>query len=420
MYIILYINLDETRYGAPMATKTHRGTDRHGRDVWLFRAYGARSETFHGDADAADKALGTYARRVDAREVAKPGSEKLAELFEEWYETKSWKSVGAKKQARWSLDCYLIPHLGPLRANRFNEDHITKLYTGLQTSGSKSLAKRKQALAPRTLVRLHADLHLFCVWAVKKRHLAYNPADTKRIDIPAISKTTVRAPEPEDVVAVLEEAGVRVTRGRRMAHNPEFAAYLRLLATTGRRREDGLAIQVRDVILREQAVVFDKRAVDGMKGEGVIIEQFDKNNRAARLAVDDVTFAGLLAQIERMKERAAAVKTTLPRTAFLFSDDIDGALPWSPNATSVKMRAVTDRLGLKGLTLHTLRHGVITTLLEEGMDVGDVAQQVGDDPETIWRVYYHFRRVRDRRAAAIMARAIDGGERELVLLEGGG
>lgn len=409
------------QYGACMAHKVLRGKDRHGRDIWLFRSYGAKAENFHGDEDAAVKALAAYAKRVEAKEVAKPGTDTMAPLFELWYETKSWKSVGAKKQARGSLDRYLIPHLGPVRRNKFNEDHVTKLYTGLQTSGPKSLAKRKQALAPRTLVRLHADLHLFCVWAVKKKHLTYNPADTKlRVDIPAIAKTTVRAPEPEDVVAVLEEAGVRVTRGRVMAPNPEFAAYLRLLATTGRRREDGLGIQVRDVILREQAIVFDKRAVDGLKGDGVVIEEFDKNNLAARLAVDDVTFAGLLAQIERMKDRATAAGITLPRTAFLFSDDINGELPWSPNATSVKMRAVTDRLGLKGLTLHTLRHGVITTLLEAGMDVGDVANQVGDDPETIWRVYYHFRRVRDRRAAAIMAHSIDGGDPVgLTLVQGG-
>jgi hypothetical protein len=53
------------------------------------------------------------------------------------------------------------------------------------------------------------------------------------------------------------------------------------------------------------------------------------------------------------------------------------------------------------------------------MDVGDVGNQVGDDAETIWRVYYHFRRVKDRRASAIMGRALDGGERELVVLEGG-
>ena len=49
-----------------------------------------------------------------------------------------------------------------------------------------------------------------------------------------------------------------------------------------------------------------------------------------------------------------------------------------------------------------------------------VAKRVGDNPATIYKVYAHSRRTSDRRAAAIMGRALDGEAVGLVALEGGG
>lgn len=141
-----------------MATKRRRGTDSDGRPVWLLRAYGAKSQTFHGSERDADKELAKYAVAVDKREVAKPSADTMAPLFEEWYEDKAWKSIGAKKNARQYIDRYFVPHFGELRRSRFNEDRITKLYKGLQTAGPKCLAKRGGGSScEQRAVRSHAQ-----------------------------------------------------------------------------------------------------------------------------------------------------------------------------------------------------------------------------------------------------------------------
>jgi integrase len=190
-------------------------------------------------------------------------------------------------------------------------------------------------------------------------------------------------------------------------------------AATGRRREDVLALTAADLRPVEGAIIFDKRAVLGGKGAGVVIEALDKNFRTARVDVDETTMAGLEALVEKRKREAAAAGVVFGKRAHLFSDDL-GANPWRPDSTSRAFRQLRDRVGLTDITLHGLRHAHITELLEGGLDVEAVAKRVGDDPMTIYNVYAHSRRTSDRRAAAIMAGVLDGAERRLVALEGNG
>lgn len=390
-----------------MATMTHRGNDKAGRDVWLFRAYGAKAETFKGSEREAKKALARYEVKVQNREMPAPSQATVGELLEEWFDKKAWKSLGSKRQAREELDRYLLPHLGHVRCSRFDEKPVEALYAGLLDG---SLTKRGKPLAPRSLVRLHATLRSACNWAVRRRKLNFNP--TLRVDVPAIPPTTVRAPEPEDVVAILEEASVTQTRGRVLVDDPVFATFVRIAAATGRRREDVVALQVRDLKVIERALVFDKRAVSPGKGQPVAIEELDKNGRTARIRLDQKTYDMVAARIAALEDTASACGVRLPRDAFLFSPDPLGKDPWRPEYATSRFGAVTRRLGLKGATLHTLRHHAITSLLEAGIDIETVGRIVGDDAVTILKVYSHYRRTNDDRAANVMAARLEGVEPE--------
>jgi integrase len=404
------------------------------------------SETFTGSERDARKALARLEVAAQERRAPRPSRDTVGQLLDDWWSMKPWKSVGARRHAREDLDRYLIPHLGDVVLARLTDRQITTLYRGLQTPGPDCLAKRGKPLADSTVERLHTTLDAALNWGVRKGRLGLNPANP--VDVPAAPPTRVRGPETAELVHLLVtadargalrrrgvRAGYTVTRrvpgsdktvtytvpdreGSGDDYGIDFAAFVRAVAFTGRRREDVLGLTVADVRGDEGAVVFDKRVVLGGKGVGVVVEALDKNYRSARLDVDAVTMRALAGVIGRRRSEAKAVGVTLAKGAFIFSADL-GRTPWRPDAVSRDFAVLRDAAGLPAITLHSLRHGHVTELLENGLDIEAVAKRVGDNPTTIYRVYAHARRVSDRRAAAIMDRVFNGGSGHLVALEGG-
>lgn len=380
-----------------------------GSGKWRLRVHtGDRAyvtETVTGSKREAAKALARLQVTADQRRAPKPSRESVGALLEDWWESKAWDSIGARREARGSLDRYLLPELGPVRLSKLTDRHIAILYNGLRDG---TLAKRGRPLTAATVRRLHNDLHSALNWAVKKGRLGHNPATI--VDAPAVPATTVRGPDTDELRALL-----RVADGG----ENDFAVFVRVAAATGRRREDVLGLTTADLRIEERALIFDKRVVLAGKGAGVAVESLDKNYRTARVDIDDVTMGRIVALVAERQARAKSIGVVWGRRAYLFSDDVAGVSPWRPDSTSREFRRLRERADLDGVTLHGLRHAHITELLEGGLDVEAVAKRVGDNPATIYKVYAHARRTSDRRAAAIMGRALDGAEQRLVAIEGG-
>lgn len=379
---------------------------------WQLRVHaGGRdyvTETFNGSERDARNALARLQVAALDKKAPRPSRDTVADLLEKWWGQKAWKSVGGRRQARDDLDRYLLPHLGPIRLAKLSDAHISELYRRLQVTGPDCLAKRGRPLGPATVRRLHVTLRSALTWGVRKGRLGQNPAIY--VDVPACPPTTVRGPETEELQHLLATA----------ATGPgDFATFVRVAAATGRRREDVLGLVGADLRPDENAVIFERRAVLGGKGEGVIIEALDKNGRAARVDVDSRTMDDLTRLLADRTRRARDLGAVWTKRSFLFSDDIKGALPWRPDSTSREFRLLRDRAGLPDVTLHGLRHAHVTELLEAGMNVEAVALRVGDNPNTIFSTYAHARRSADRRAAAIVDNLLNGAERRLIALDGG-
>lgn len=364
------------------------------------RVYATRS--FEGTERGARKALARFETELDDRLVARPGQGTTADLLEEWWTVKAWRSAGARRQARGDIDRYLLPHLGAIKLARLDHQPIDRLYRGLLDG---SLARRGRPLGASTVRRLHVTLHAALGWGVKKGRLGRNPAAVA--NAPVDPPTQVRAPEGREVWALIAAAPTA-----------EFAAFLRLAAATGRRRGELCALAVSDVRVDESAVVFDKRAV--LVPGRVIIEARDKAGRATRVHVDAETMATLERHITAMRDRALVFGDLPGRKAFLFSDATDCSIPWRPDSTSRKFRLLAAAVGLDDLDLHGLRHAHITELLTAGVDVETVAQRVGDDPRTIYKTYSHYRPAADVKAAAIWGKLLGPApaDREMHLAEG--
>jgi hypothetical protein len=63
--------------------------------------------------------------------------------------------------------------------------------------------------------------------------------------------------------------------------------------------------------------------------------------------------------------------------------------PRNPANVSSAFRKLVGRTGLPAVTLHALRHGHATLLLDQGERIHDVAARLGHDPAMLLRTYAH-------------------------------
>src|SRR5687768_11793660 len=93
-----------------------------GSGRWRLRVHtGDRTyvtETFTGSKREASKALARLQVTADQRRVPKPSRESVGALLEDWWESKAWDSIGARREARGNLDRYLLPELGEIRLSK--------------------------------------------------------------------------------------------------------------------------------------------------------------------------------------------------------------------------------------------------------------------------------------------------------------
>jgi integrase len=152
---------------------------------------------------------------------------------------------------------------------------------------------------------------------------------------------------------------------------------------------------------------------------GQLIEQGTKTHQSRRITLDAATVKFLNEHHGRMAEAAALAGTTISSNAFVFSETIDGSLPWRPDSTTRAFRTLCKKAGVKGVRLHDLRHYVATRLLSAGIDVRTVAGRLGHrNPSTTLNVYSHFVPESDHQAADALGQIFDDAGRALDNAEG--
>ena len=112
-----------------------------------------------------------------------------------------------------------------------------------------------------------------------------------------------------------------------------------------------------------------------------------KNRRQRTLALDELTLAMLRAQIQMLEQRAALARVDVLPDAYVFSDDVAGAVPWKPDAVSQYFGRLRERAGLDHLGFHDLRRFMETYGQEMGYSTAQVAMRAGHDPSVAARHY---------------------------------
>lgn len=338
-------------------------------------------KTVRGGKREAQRALAKLVGEVDSGKHQHTERHTVAQLIDAWMKhlVAQGRAPGTLERYRSAVNSTINPALGHIRIDRLTGADIDAFYAALAAKGRK----------PTTIRKSHAILSASLRQAVRWGWLDQTPM--VRATPPSSRVPEVKVPTVEEVRLLLEEA-------RRI--NPDLYSLLHVAATTGLRRGELGGLRWTDIDFESSTLTVRRAASDT---DGQVFMKDTKTHAARRLALDPITRQVLEDQRRRTEERATAAGVSLAAEAYVWSQELDGSLPYRPNRMTSAFITLRARVGLEQVTLQSLRHFAATALAGKGVGIRTIAGRLGHvDPNLTLRTYAHFLDVADREAAAAM------------------
>ena len=339
------------------------------------------SRTVHCTKREAQRALAALVTDVSAGKVSSSAT-LLSQLLTRWLDHIGGQlSPTTVREYRRLVATMLEPDLGKLTLRRVTTQRLDAYYASLV---------RDRGLSAASIRHLHAVLRGSLGQAVRWGWIPTNPAAAA--SPPRIRRHEISPPPIHDARELLKAADEQ---------SSEFGVLLRVLAATGARRGEVCGLRWSDID-RDAGTVSIHRSVATVAG-GIVIKD-TKTHAARRIAIDSETLSALTRQRVRMEERARICRLAFNEDGFVFTSEVDGSLPLHPDTITGGFRRLCDKVGLKGVRLHDLRHLHATQLLAAGVPVRTVSGRLGHaNAATTLNVYAHFLEASDREAADVIA-----------------
>lgn len=350
---------------------------------------------FSSRAEAA-KALRTALAEVEQDGYVEPTEITVAAYMTEWVE-------GLRKQPstvasyRRLLRLHVIPHIGTVELRKVTPARLARLYRYLEQEGR---ADQSGGLSARTVRYLHTVLHSAFGDAVEAGLLVRSPAATKAAKAPTVKE----AASPE--IRTWSSSELQAFLSWSAQQDDELHIAWLLLAMTGMRRGEALALQWRDIDF-DAATIAVRRSVTVVKtkGEGQeILTSLPKSGKPRVIDVDPDTLAAL----RSWRARVGAGLLALAAPSALVLGTMQGGTrhpeAFSRSFTRRVARAGREIEGLPAIRLHDLRHTHATLLMKAGVNPKVVQERLGhSDVSITLRIYSHTNQTMQRDAAAAVA-----------------
>lgn len=324
--------------------------------------------------------------RTDSREgvFVSPSKITVGEHFEEWWEIKKTKiKPTTAENYRFILDRYILPKFGTQLLKELSSTKVEKFLIELIQDLSESTVRLIAITLTQGLDR-----------AVKDKRLATNPA--KGIDRPKGKKKSVTPYSSSELKRLLEELETH-----------RLFAYFRLLAYTGGRRGEILAVKWSDIDFEKSTIVISKNRTRIGK---IVIEQDSTKGGDGRRVVqlDSETLRLMKDHRRRQIEERIKAGSLWQEADYIFTQE--NGLPLDPSTPYQLFKKTAKKLGLRSESLHSIRHLHATELLNSGVGVHLVKDRLGhSDISTTLRIYAHIRPEQKQEVADLFARAIENG-----------
>jgi integrase len=308
----------------------------------------------------------------------------VGQWLDQWLRT---LRLAPSTKSSYAKNCrlHIRPQLGEIQLARLTGTRISALYRDLERSGRQDY-KEGTPLSAKTVRYCHVILRASLQEAVRQGLIVSNPAD--RAQPPAAREA--RAPEIHAWQAGQLCAFLRWAD----EHGRTDATAWRVLAFTGMRRGEALALRWRDVDM-EQARLSVRRSVGLVptKGQGAeYVEGPTKSGRDRVVDLDPQTVEAL----RRWRLARAGLDLRLARDDALIFGDLEGRHQHPERFTRrfTRSLAIARReLGADALPatrLHDLRHTHASLLLAVGTPVKIVSERLGHaTPMITMQIYAH-------------------------------
>jgi integrase len=323
---------------------------------------------FRSRRDAAAR-LRIEISRAETGAWVEPSKQRLDAYLTEWV---SGQRLSASTLAsyRKNIRLHIDPYLGETPLARLTGAAVDAWMRRLETSGR---ADGQGGLSARTVRYVYTILRSALGDAVKRGRLSVNPTDRSTPPSPS----EARPPEMQAWTAAELGRFLRWAEGR----DADLAMGWRLLAATGMRRGEALALRWRDVDL-EAGRLQVRRSLGVVKAKGAgeqLVEGPTKTGQARVVDVDSDTVAALRAY--RVTRGSLALE--LVRDAALVLGNLDGTHRHPERYSRrfveqvVQARKALGEDHLPKIRLHDLRHTHATLLLADGVPVKVVSERLG-------------------------------------------
>jgi integrase len=337
----------------------------------------------------ARKAMRELVKRIDAGLPPRDATITLGAWLAEWrgdmLDARQSKRGPLKSTTKDTYRTLCKTHIeadpvGGIPLDKLKASDIDRLMVRMKAKG-KSDSSRRQVYH---IVRIALEA------ARRDRLIAVNPAAD--VDRPVVEGHEAKYLSPADVTRLLEAA-----------RDLRYHEVLALVAVTGLRRGEALALKVDDLDL--VAGVANVRGTLARVG-GKLVVTTTKTKGSTRKVVLVPAVVDMLARLadkrDREREHAGNLWTD---TGFVFTTET--GQPVDPRNVFRTMQAAAKKAKIEGIGIHTLRHSVATGMMDSGENVKVVSGLLGhSSAEITLDTYTHETPEAQRRAVESWAAKI--------------
>jgi integrase len=356
-------------------TKSGYGT-RDAAAEALANAIGGEIQPRNGCIDAA---ISSSATKREART--------LSEYLADWLNSQVEPRCAPKTMERYrDLSGYLSKQLGTIRLGELKTADIQDAVNHLKSCGG-AISKehpRGRPLSAKT-VRSIATLLYTCLGdAARLEHIPKNPMGDKRIKLPKRTKKNPAVLDPAMLGALFKAA-----EGTRQY------PFVVTAASSGCRRGELLALTWTDIDF-ERGIISVWKSLEQTRA-GLRIKS-TKSEEPRTIGLDEFALEVLAAHREAQKKDKENFGSDYHDLGLVFCQP-NGAY-YSPDRVGARVKELLVKTGLRGFSLHSLRHSHASVMLSEGVPLPVVSERLGHADQNITLSIYSHCLPTDRKAAS--------------------
>jgi integrase len=350
-----------------------------------------------GSRKDAERALTRLLAEVDGG--AHPtGDHTLGEVLDAWLAHKALSVEPTTLDTYRASAGYVTDHLRALPVTKLTVAHLEQLYAHLILNGRKRVGAGNPGLGRAAVGNTHAAIHNALELARRRGWITVNPAGDA--EVPRNHRRIPTPADPAALPALLAEA--------EKIHPLLLPTFIRASVCAGTRRSEMHGLRWAGVNFDRSTVTL--RDVIVRAGNEWLVKPRTKTGEARTVILDGGTMDLLRRVYDQAFELAVSCGITLPKTAFVFTDDPDGKTPWKPATTARRFSRCCAATGLPATTrIHDLRALCGTHLADSGVPIPVIGARLGHTlNSTTADIYIGRVPESDRLAAEVMGRLFDG------------